>query len=249
METIPGYVLDFLREQFPEGTRVQLREDMESDAGVMKAGDIGTLEHIDDAGTFHIRMNDGAEVGLTMDRDGFDMLPPEITGLKLYMPMTAEIIDEDVDERYEDPEIPLDSYNLVGYRDEIEAALEREKMPEEAERGIMRWYSDPDGVNRKVLSAEFRAEVRDDRLWCVTDCKVLGRLTPKELDALKGFISGQASDGWGENFEQREIETPQGDMYVHMWQYGGDWSIQTEEERFPADRKKAEPDKKRGKAR
>ena len=93
METIPGYVLDFLREQFPEGTRVQLREDMESDAGVMKAGDIGTLEHIDDAGTFHIRMNDGAEVGLTMDRDGFDMLPPEITGLKLYMPMTAEIID------------------------------------------------------------------------------------------------------------------------------------------------------------
>ena len=79
----------------------------------------------------------------------------------------------------------------MGYRDEIEAALEREKMPEEAERGIMRWYSDPDGVNRKVLS-----EVRDDRLWCVTDCKVLGRLTPKELDALKGFISGQASDGY-----------------------------------------------------
>jgi hypothetical protein len=36
-------------------------------------------------------------------------------------------------------------------------------------------------------------------------------------------------DGWGEGFEQREIETDIGDIYVSFWNYR-DWFIKSAEE-------------------
>ena len=245
METILNNVLDFLRAQYPQGTRVRIRANAESDPSDMKAGDIGALEYIDDAGKFHVRADDGVEVGLTTGRDKFDILPPEITALKLYMPMTADVVNKDEDED-ENVQIFLDGYDLAMYRDKIAVALERERTPDEAARGVMRRYHEPDGVSLKVLSAEFKAEVRDERIWCVTDCKVMGRLTPEELDALKGFISDQASDSWGKSFEQKgdrnaRREYVRSYVAVRKRLVGSDGRGTV-----PRRLKKAEPDEKRG---
>ena len=43
-------------------------------------------------------------------------------------------------------------------------------------------------------------------------------LTAEEQAVFCAYISGQYSDGWGEGFEQREIDVGDGKLYVHFWQ-------------------------------
>lgn len=230
MREIPREWLDFLREQYPKGSRIRLTE-MGNDPRPIPPGSMGTLDHIDDAGQFHINWDNGRDLALVIGEDRFTVLPPEPTLLKLYMPLTADFYgrDEwgDVDETSEE----WDGRTLLDYENQILGALVRNRMPKEKERGLMHWYDKQNSVDAKVRSAEFTVEARNGRLWGVVECRVIGDLTPEELDILKEYIGGQASDGWGEGVEQRDIQVDGGELYVHLWQWDN-WSIQTEQERF-----------------
>ena len=148
------------------------------------------------------------------------------------MPLTADLYERNEYGDLDDSSTLLEGSELRDYQDQITAALVKNRMPEETERGIMHWYDKADSVNRKIHSAVFAVEVRDRQLWGVAECRVAGELLDAEMDTLKEFITGQASDGWCEGFEQREIAVDDGgELYVHFWN-SDEWSIQTEQELF-----------------
>ena len=224
-------LLAFLRKQYPVGTRIRL-DSMQDPYAPMEAGTTGKLDYIDDAGQFHMKWDNGRVLALIPGVDSFTVLPPELSMTKLYMPLTAELYEPDVyGNMQEEPEL-LTGHDLTAYEDHIRSALVKYRMPEEVNRGIMHWYDAPDSVNDKVRSVTFSVERRNGKLWGIAECQISGELSAAELTTLKEYIEGQASDGWGEGFEQHEIAVGRGsELYVHLWQ-DEDWSIQTEQELF-----------------
>ena len=223
--------INFLREQYPHGSRIRLRE-MKDPYHPMEPGTMGTLDCIDDVGTFHVKWDNGSGLGLVIGEDSFTVLPPETHLLKLYMPMTVDCYEKNEWGDTEDEPTELDNHMAAGYTDHIVAALMRERLSTETERGLMYYYGKNDSVEQKVKSCDFTAEVRNGRLWGVAECQVAGELTPKELYTLKEYISGLASDGFGEGLEQREIKVGDRELYAHLWSSEDSWSIRTEQECF-----------------
>jgi hypothetical protein len=190
----------------------------------------GTLESIDDAGQFHMVWDNGRTLALIPGVDDFTVIRPEFESMKLYMPLAIDCYEKNEWGGYEEYPTAIDPRSAVRYHDNIRAALVKERMPEESERGLMYWYGKEEPVNEKVLSAVFSVAEHSGKLWGTVECRIAEELTPEESDILKDYLAGQASDGWGEGFEQRPIKTSDSEIYVHLWNSSGNWSLMTEEE-------------------
>jgi len=139
-----------------------------------------------------------------------------------YCPLTGQFYDtedggmNDVDGRY-----------LSDYQDEIQELLEREQNPD-FELGD--YITDHPTANAKLKMAVWSVEEIGGVLYGRIDCRSAESFTAEEIAAIKDGITGQNSDGFGEGFEQREIPTDDGDMYVSFWHPGDDYFIYTQEE-------------------
>ena len=106
--------------------------------------------------------------------------------------------------------------------------LIKEQLDTEGDRGLAEYIR-----NRILRQKVFRmfpdVEVWQGELWGVLEIESYGKLSDTELNAVIAEWSGQASDGWGEGFEQRPIRTEEGDLYVSFWNSGSDYFITTEE--------------------
>ena len=237
MQGVSKEWLDFRRNQFPAGSRIQTWE-LDDPRNTLK--EARKLDYIDDSGRFHVRQSDGGECVLTLGEEMFSVHPPESTQLKLYMPLTASFYARNEWGDWDETGEEWDGRTLLDYEDRILGFMVRNRVPEEAERGLMLWC-DKEFLDVKVRSAVFTAEARDGRLWGVAECQVVGQLSPEELTGLKDYLTGQAADGVGEGLEQQAIRVDGGELYVHLWQSEG-WSIQTEGERFGPQQVQESPD-------
>jgi len=111
----------------------------------------------------------------------------------------------------------LSPLEAVYYMDEILAAIEKEKLPSEDDRGLMVYFYDDQALSEKIYSLHPTVEEWNGKLWGVMIAEVYGELTEVETAKLLDFIIGQLSDGWGEGFEQRPIKTNDGEIYVSFW--------------------------------
>lgn len=219
----------FMREQYPPGTRIRLSE-MRDPYAPVPPGTEGTLDMIDDACQFHMKWDNGRTLALIPGVDRFSIIPQPLQTMKLYMPLTVTAYERNRWGDLEDEPIELDSGDVLKHQDNIVAAMLRERMPDETERGLMEYYHGEDSVNDKVQSLVFTAEKVGCELMGVAECRVRGELTPEELEKLKDYASGQASDGFGEGLEQHPIKTAEGEIYVSLWSSNKSWSIQTQDE-------------------
>lgn len=143
--------------------------------------------------------------------------------LTFYCPLVGQLDDGECDEY-----IDVGSGFLTAYQDQIEQAIANEQVPE---MGNMAQYLDRNsGVAAKLMSAVWTVEEMDGRLLGRIDCHLKEPLTAEELADLREEILGQCSDGLGEGFEQRPIETDEGDLYVSYWNSSDDYFLCTEDE-------------------
>ena len=163
---------------------------------------------------------------------GIEIPSQQTQTLKLYMPLRATTYydENDYGDLYQvDFEIEVYSEELAEYEEEILEAIEHNSLPEEKERGLMKYYGENDSVNAKVKRYDFSVENVGGKLMGVATLVLNAPLEDKEMEKIKEEISGQASDGWCEGFEQREIKCNGKEIYVSFWQ-SKNWSLQTAEE-------------------
>ena len=140
---------------------------------------------------------------------------------RLFGPLAGTYEDE------EEYQSSFSAYNLAGYEYDIRKAIEDDYI-QEGPKGLAQ-YLDNQLLKQRVISMFPTVEVYRYHLWGVLEIKTWGELQPEEWDYVKEQWTGQASDGWGEGFEQTGIELGEGDtLYVHFYTDG--MNIQTEED-------------------
>lgn len=140
-------------------------------------------------------------------------LPEELSGFKLFSPLKAELYPFDGWGGTSDHATELYSCDLGMYEDAIRKMAKKECRDLKEDCGLAEYLRNS-LLKRKVASMMPTVESWKDELWGVLEVKVHGELTDGELKKLAEEWSGQASDGWGEGFEQRPIRTEDGEMYV-----------------------------------
>lgn len=77
-------MVDFIKEQYPPGTRIRLNA-MDDPYAPILPGTEGEVDFVDDAGQLHMKWDNGRSLALIPGEDSFTVLPPKLTSLKLYI--------------------------------------------------------------------------------------------------------------------------------------------------------------------
>lgn len=83
---------------------------------------------------------------------------------------------------------------------------------------LLPYYDGPDDIRVRLSSILPTVEVYDGKVCGCAVVTFRQDLSERQWNAVMEYITGQYSDGWGEGFEQRDIEVDGGVLNVHFWQ-------------------------------
>jgi hypothetical protein len=152
----------------------------------------------------------------------------ELKTMRLFSPLFPHIYRENEWGDYENEPEDLDASELLEYEDAILDRIEKEKLPDEGERGLAVYLDDD--LSQNMYRINPSVEEWNGELWGVTEVQTRGTLSPSELAELTEWLSSQFSDGWGGGMEQREIRVDDGELYVSFWDSSERFFIKPEDE-------------------
>lgn len=138
-----------------------------------------------------------------------------------YFPLKGMLDEDEYEDYYE-----IDNMFLQEYKHDIREAVEREQSI----GNMAQYFNRSESVNEKLASAVWSVDEVGGKLYGRVNVRLKEPLTEGETEILKEWISGQNSDGLGEGFEQRAIETEEGDLYVSFWNSGDGYFVYNQEE-------------------
>ena len=149
--------------------------------------------------------------------------------------MTGDFHENEIDEYgwnngVSDYPTLFDGTDMVCYEESIRPAVEQYTG------NLMSYFykqRNP-GIKEKVISAIPSIEIRNGELMGCTTVVLKEPLADEEMEDLQDYLHGQFSDGWGEGFEQQEINidsySSSGRICVSFWHSGDDYFVDNEDE-------------------
>ena len=143
-----------------------------------------------------------------------------------YCPLVARVYPRDGYGGYDEYPDDYDGDFLVQYEDKIRKLIKQEELCCE---NPAKYFAGSDGAVSKLKEIHFGTQNVDGILYGKIRVELTEQLTEEEDTEIKEFLIGQCADGFGEGLEQREIEIPEGIMYVSFWN-ADDYFMLNEEE-------------------
>lgn len=154
---------------------------------------------------------------VTSDKWRFRDLSGDLVTTRLFSPLQGEFFEEDDWGNMGETPSVLDGRDLMQYASDIQERINEEDWSHEGDWGLA-VYLDNQLLKQRVVSMFPGIEEVNGCLYGTMTVVSRGGLLPQELGTVMESWSGQASDGWGEGFEQREFQEEGGILYVRFWQ-------------------------------
>ena len=143
-----------------------------------------------------------------------------------YCPLVARVYPRDEYGGFDEYPYDYDGDFLVQYEDRIRKLIKQEELRGE---NLATYCVGSDGAALKLKEIHFGTQNVDGVLYGKIRVELTETLTEEEDAEIKKFLIGQCADGFGDGLEQREVEIPEGIMYVSFWN-ADDYFMLNEEE-------------------
>lgn len=143
-----------------------------------------------------------------------------------YCPLVTRVYPRDEYGGFDEYPDDYDGDYLVQYEEKIRKLIKQEELCGE---NLATYFAGSNGAVSKLKEIHFGTQNVDGILYGKIRVELTEKLNEEENSEIKDFLISQCADGFGEGLEQREIEIPEGIMYVSFWN-ADDYFMLNEEE-------------------